>query len=362
MQNKGPILYGVSSTGVTRTWQYEVEKNFYRTHYGQEGGTITTSEWTECRPTNRGRSNARTGEEQAVFEAEALLKKKLDQGFSLNRKNTGKKYFAPMLAKKYTGFKGTVLSQPKLNGIRCIATRKGMMSRRGKPIISAPHIHEHLKGYFDRYPHHILDGELYSKVNFETILSCVRKEYPTEEDLLVSRKNIQFWVYDGLTSAHDKDPWGVRMYNLKLVRSKILKIVPTHTAESEEELDSLYEEYIVDGYEGQMVRSPTLPYQSNKRSPGLLKRKNWIDKEFTIEAIHEGNGNWRKLAKSLTIRVGKKSQECAIRGDKVFAAHLLKYRQSYIGTEVTVRFQEYTVNNKLRTPVAIVFWKGKRDL
>ena len=77
------------------------------------------------------------------------------------------KYFEPMLANKYEDIvkKGKMKfpcwAQPKLDGMRDIAQHTGMRSRKGKPIISAPHITHELESLFKEYPHMILDGELY---------------------------------------------------------------------------------------------------------------------------------------------------------------------------------------------------------
>jgi hypothetical protein len=41
---------------------------------------------------------------------------------------------------------------------------------------------------------------------------------------------------------------------------------------------------------------------------------------------------------------------------------LLYNANDYIGTDVTVRYQNKTEDGKLRFPVIVAFWKGKRDL
>ena len=82
------------------------------------------------------------------------------------------------------GFGAPVFSQPKLDGIRCIAMREGLFTRTGKPIVAVPHIHEELEPFFEKYPNAVLDGELYNhayKDDFNKIIHLVRKQNLTEE-------------------------------------------------------------------------------------------------------------------------------------------------------------------------------------
>ena len=92
-----------------------------------------------------------------------------------------------------------IFSQPKLDGIRCIVTKDGMFSRNGKEILSAPHIRKQLDKVFKEWPYLVFDGELYADKfanDFNSIVSLVKKTKPTEDDLLESQKNIQYWIYD----------------------------------------------------------------------------------------------------------------------------------------------------------------------
>ena len=58
----------------------------------------------------------------------------------------------------------------------------------------------------------------------------------------------------------------------------------------------MYQGYTQQGYEGQMVRIDG-PYE-NKRSSKLLKRKEFIDEEYTILGYEEGEGNRTGTVKS----------------------------------------------------------------
>jgi len=137
-------LYKQTATGATQVWFQEINPvgDSFRTVSGQLNGKLVYSEWTVCTAKNIGKANGTTPQQQCQLEVEANYKKKLAQGNykdsldedSLSQDN----YVKPMLAKKfgedytptsvdYT--KGLVYSQPKLDGIRCIATQQGLFSR-----------------------------------------------------------------------------------------------------------------------------------------------------------------------------------------------------------------------------------------
>src|SRR5207253_3408210 len=109
----------------------------------------------------------------------------------------GAHFFKPMLAQKFEEFVPGY-AQPKLDGVRCIATKDGMFSREGKPIPGAPHIFEALQPLFASNPTAILDGELYNhdhKDDFNAIISLVKKANPSPERLAQIRAEVQYHVY-----------------------------------------------------------------------------------------------------------------------------------------------------------------------
>mgnify|MGYP003330811890 CR=1 FL=1 len=132
-------IYKQTKTGATQEWTIEVVGNKYRTISGQTDGKKVTNEWTVVYGKNEGRANATTDKEQAMKEAEAKRKLKLERGYFENIKHIGKKqYFEPMLAAKWEDYKDKVeypiFSQPKLDGIRCIVTKDGMFRAFNKRI------------------------------------------------------------------------------------------------------------------------------------------------------------------------------------------------------------------------------------
>lgn len=288
-------LYKRAVNGKINEWTVEIEGNCFRTISGYTDGIKTTSEFTCCEAKNIGKKNATTPEQQAMLEAQAMWTKRIELGSFENINDIDKPvYFKPMLAHDFNDYKDKikfpVYSQPKLDGIRCIVRADGMWSRNGKAIVSAPHVFETLKPLFETNPDLVFDGELYADKfanDFNAICSLVKKTKPTSADLKASAEQIQYHIYD-LPSHH-----GVFMDRFsalnKLNLPECCKIVVTHFINERLNIDALYEEYVDAGYEGQMIRLDA-EYE-NKRSKFLLKHKSFIDEEYIILDVEEGNGN-----------------------------------------------------------------------
>lgn len=369
----GPV-YKRTSTGATQIWQVEVdaENARYRTLTGQIDGAKTTTEWTVCNAKNVGRANEVTAADQALKQAEAAMKKKLAQGgYHRDLAEIDQaKFFKPMLAKKVEDYDiwnmgGRVCSQPKLDGIRCIANRDGLWTRQGKPITSCPHIIAALTEVFKADPDIVIDGELYNhdlKNDFNQIVSLVRKAKPSDADLIASAEMIQFWVYD-VPSADRFEQRFARLESLQVDSTRV-KIVPTVECVTQGHLDTYYGQYIEEGYEGQMVRisSDDFPYVS-KRCKSLLKRKDFLDEEFEIIGVEEGDGNRSGMAGRIVYRMKDGSTfSASITGGVAINKQIWAERDQYIGGVGTVKFFEYTPSGKPRFPTTVIAYKGDRDV
>lgn len=359
-----PILFARTNTGAVQQWTVNISSNKYQTEFGQVDGKIQTTKWTICEGTNIGRSNERTAEEQALFEAKALWKKKKDSGYFENIQEIDvAKFVEPMLAKNFEDYQNEltfpVYSQPKLDGIRCIATKDGLFSRNGKTIVSCPHLIEALQQIFEKYPSAVLDGELYNndlKDDFNKICSLVKKTKPTSEDLLEAKQSIQYWVYDTVKddTFYERGKW----VNETLKSNEWVKIVPTAICNSQKELDECYGKYINLGYEGQMVRLNGNTYE-NKRSKNLLKRKEFQDKEYVILDIIEGEGNKQGMAGAMVFQNDQGYQfNSNIKGSREYLTEVWKNKKEYKGKLATVKYFNLTPENNIpRFPYVI----GVRD-
>ena len=356
-------IYKKTKTGAVQEWTIEVSDNKYRTHSGQVGGQITTNAWTVVYGKNEGKANGTTDNEQALKEAIAKRTKKLESGYFEDIKHINKtQYFEPMLASKWEDSKDKIsypiFSQPKLDGIRCIVTKDGMFSSNGKPIISAPHIRESLSEVFEVYPDMILDGELYADKfanDFNKIVSLVKKTKPTDADLKESKKNIQYWIYD----LPDNDiQFGDRcdrlhdLFENYNAFNKHCIEVETTLCMSEDDVIDLYEEYVEQGFEGQMLRL-NKSYE-NKRSKSLMKHKSFIDEEYTIVDVCEGEGNKTNMVGYMTFKTADgKPFKSNVKATFEESEEMFRNRKQLIGKQATIKYFNLTPDGIPRFPYVV---------
>jgi DNA ligase-1 len=287
----------------------------------------------------------------------------------------------PMLAQEYKRnprFNHTAL-QPKLDGIRCIMSRDGLLSRKNQLFTSCPH----LELYLSKIPEGVkLDGELIiPNTPLQTIYSYVMRNTPD----LVACQEIEYHVFDVI----DTDaPFSERIYEaqriveimeefyikartdvnhpfqkvryfskkcpFKMVHTVLYEICPT-----DEELQDQFDEYKSAGYEGMMIRNANAPYEINKRSAGLLKMKAFVDSEFEIVDVIPGTN--REGVFVCATSHGKEFK-CSFKATRAKRQQILTYRENYIGKWLKVEFEGLTDSGIPRCPVGIhYFTKEESD-
>ena len=367
-------LYKRDSKGKVRIWTMQVGFNNeneagIRTISGLVDGQKVTSEWNLTEAKNVGRSNATTAKTQAEFEAQAEWTKNVDKDYFVDV-NAIDSYvaFKPMLAHDFTKTPVTSgITQPKLDGIRMVVNTRGLYSRSNKEIVAVPHIAEALADFIKDHPTITLDGELYNhelKDNFQKITSLVRKTVNLGADELAESKElVQYHIYDMFDSANPNMTFMQRynwiQKNVHLVNKKAVGIhlVPVAICETSEEIDVMYGEYTQAGYEGQMIRQDAV--YENKRSKGLLKRKEFITEEYEVVQVHEGQGNWAGYAKRLTLKMPDGTTfSSGIRGSQAKLKELLENPNI---DWATCRYFELSNDGVPRFPVTIDYGTGVRN-
>lgn len=373
MKKALPTLYKRTELGQIQVWTMHVDGNKFYSIEGIQGGTMTTNKPTVCAGKNIGRANETSPEEQATKEAQAKWKKKTESGYStdVGKVDDAMAYFEPMLCHSYDDYKDRVTEalakkeavyvQPKLDGMRCIARKDGLWSRNGKPIVSVPHIHAALKPIFDKYPKAVLDGELYCdklKNNFNQIMHLCRQSKPTEEDLAESARTIQYWIYDFPSCQHS---FGERSKQLRATMGELIMastgFLPLHFVETVEvatqaAMDKLYEKWMADGMEGQIIRLDA-PYEQ-KRSRNILKRKEFKTEEYIIGGIEEGVGNRAGTAGFMILNLKDgRTFKSNIKGPYTLLTKIWINRENYIGKSATCKFFCLTPDGVPRFPYVI---------
>jgi ATP-dependent DNA ligase len=365
-------LYSRTTNGAVQVWEIWNTDSSYFTVAGKLNGKMIQTKETIVSP-----KAGRDQEKQLSLVLQSKVKSKKDDNYvdnleDIDSASDQKPAWEPMLASTYkknkTKLDFPAIVQPKFDGVRCMIDVNGMAYRSRKEIESCQHIFEQLKPLFKIDKTLQLDGELFSyefRNDFENIISLVKKteKHVTEEQLSL-QKSINFYVFDVRTikglgpESKYEDRWkklidlineaNIDFPNLKVTKNTIVKNV--------DELDEKLASNLEDGYEGVMVRYKDSPYEG-KRSSYLWKYKVFQEKEFFIYGINEGSGNLIGCAGSFNCE-GKNDDGVDVRFDArlIGKTSRLKYiwenQQKFIGKQITIKFQDYTVNGIPRFPVA----------
>ena len=312
---------------------------------GTQGGKLTPSVVT-CIGKNIGKSNETTPSEQADLECVARRQKKLDKGyFNTVEEAQTEIVFLPMLAKDGQKVKITYPcdAQPKLDGGRSMALPDRMMSRGGKTY-PVPHIMLQLSHM--RLGTTIPDGELYIHGSLlEDTMSLIKKPKEGSED-------VEYWIYDFYNPIKPKAPWSERKKWLERAEPTLyvgekelcpsIKIVPSYRVNNEKEMLELHDEFVLQGFEGIILRTDEGIYELNARSSGLIKYKKFFDDEYEIIGYKEGIGRYVGCVIWRCITPEGEEFDVTPRGSIEKKKEWYKTADKQIGKELTVRYWNKT--------------------
>ena len=284
-----PMLYGNCRTGKQKMYKVSVVDNgdgscsVLREH-GRLGGKTQVDEKKITGGKNVGRMNETFVRDQAIAEAKAFHKKKLDVNYSTSPDTDAPQaHLLPMLAESFAEcghhLKYPCLGQNKLNGVRCMAKRTGnqidFTSRKGKSYNSTlGHLVPNLLAIMQ--DGEIFDGEIYIHgLPLQTIVSYVKKLRPES-------KLLKYYVYDigDATKTFEKR---YATYSSVIPENDKIIAVQCVTINSPDDIQFAHDGFVEEGYEGLILRNKLGLYQFNLiRSKDLIKFKRFEDKEFTI--------------------------------------------------------------------------------
>ena len=355
-------LYHQGKTGAIVQWNIWTENADICTEYGQIGGKMQTSRKTAT-PKNVGRANATTADEQAILEAKAMHKKRLDAKYSLTIEDAKKEVFLPMLAASFDKRKDKVTYpvdvQPKLDGVRCLAYWDGgsvkLMSRGGKQWNCCQHIIDELETVLPKG--WVLDGELYIHgKTFQEITKLVKKYRPNESE------EVMFHVYDIPRAAGDDTCLWEERFNLldkafygMLYESKITSVitVATYEASNEDEVYKLQSQFLEEGYEGAIVREMDGEYRFGYRSNKLLKVKNFMDSEYKITDFTTGIGRFEGSIVWICETKDGQSFKVVPQGTMEERQETYQNAEKNVGKLLKVKYFELTDDGIPRFPVGL---------
>ena len=366
-----PTLYGRSTNGKIKEWSISVLQMgdgtcYIETKHGYEDGKKQLDQRFVGEGKNIGRANETSPYEQACLEAKSAHSRKKDDGYVENKAaipSVSDGMFLPMLAHRYdkhsSKIKFPCWVQPKLDGVRMIAKKENgnilMWSRKGKEITIPDRIASQLKDMLEEGQS--VDGEVYvHDWTFQRIISAIKKKRD-DTDLL------EYHIYDSphiSLSFEDRMPeFGTGKVSFPpycqnwTVIGKNIKFVKTYLANNQEEFDRHEQAFVEQGYEGMMVRNKCSLYKYKHRSYDLQKVKRFVDKEFEVIGGKDGTGRESGLV------IFKCKTKCGLEFDvRPMGSHEVRAKMfdnldTYIGKDLTVRYQELTDDGRPRFPVGV---------
>ena len=189
-----------------------------------------------------------------------------------------------------------VYMQPKIDGVRGLNFGGALLARSLK---------QHRNAYTTRFwtaPSMIgLDGELAAQSETHPALCRLTSSALSTKE---GEPFTLWWVFDYVRPETAALPYSER---LALLRARVqvleqednarwqrLRVVPTFQVGSVEELEALDTEWLEAGYEGSIVRGMDGPYKFGRcttREGYLLRIKRFVEEEFLIDSIEEGQTN-----------------------------------------------------------------------
>ena len=282
-------LFKPNKQGTTQQWSIETQGDSFICTYGQLGGKMQT-QVTKCEPKNVGRSNETTAEQQAAFEAEALIAKKIKSGYSYDQEALVTVQLA-MKVKSYqdqlNNVKFPCYSSPKLNGVNAIYRRMNgqltIYSRGGEVYPPIPHLEDLVHSAMDVLESNELNGELYIHgEHLQDIQSAVKKPNNLSSQLSLC-------IFDITDSSKE-------FYARALIMDRISNFCPECNPAvysisnpiclSHEDIEQHYNVCMTLGYEGTVVKNSTAIYQHNVRSSDMFKYKKTLSAEFLINSYN----------------------------------------------------------------------------
>ena len=257
---------------------------------------------------------------------------------------------------------GTYILQPKLDGVRCIASKDGFFTRQGEKLEAVPHIEKELLDFFKIYDV-TLDGELYlHNVDFNDLNGTIRREVQNDtKEQSILRSKIKYFVYDIVSDDCYEDRFKALASIAPQLPNKVYNLIGA-VVHSRKEIDLKHDAFVLAGYEGAVLRNIKAAYQQGKRTKDLLKVKKFTDAEFTITDILEGKGNHSGLATKIEIEDNGVKVYPSMTGEAEFKQRVLENKHLYIGGQATIKFFGRTSDGSLRHPSVKALYKGKRDI
>jgi DNA ligase-1 len=353
-----------------RYWEIivtEIDNNTIsvKTRYGINGGKIT-----ETKPQTFQKSKGLTFVKKKITD-KIRNGYKPENGKEIKNKQV-KLFIKPMSAILLEGNENKIVFpayvQPKLDGFRGVVIKSSsgkvsIVSRNGLPY---PHL-EKIKKELESFPlikqGYNLDGELYIHgVSIGELRSVLGRKELNSQKVINIEKNIKYYIFDFFKNK-EEIPFEKRLLTLqeafklwKSPQAHLVHLIETKTVKSLNDVETLRNQFIENGYEGIIVRNKNGIYLSGKKSSDVFRSKDFKTGNFKIIGANEGKGNNKgTVIWELQCLNTKKTFTAKPIGTKEERTELYKNRTKYIGLKIPIKYYEIdnTTGCVTRHPVAL---------
>ena len=262
--------------------------------------------------------------------------------------------------------------QPKLDGVRCVATRRNgtvvLSSRTGKRFPWFQKIRKDLEPLLANLPSSILalDGEIYCKSfiqegrelegaeRFAAISGAanIHRNSPWQYE-----DQLSFFVFDCIDAGYSHtqtERFAVldTIFRSQKRRSRVVR-VPTYVINTPTEASEYHDRFVASGFEGAVLRAKTLVYTPQRRSLKMRKYKRFDTDEFTIVGAKEGEGT--ESGAVVWICRCKEGPTFDCRPALSIAERRTQFKEwpKYVGYLLTVKYQGLSADKIPRFPVGL---------
>lgn len=263
--------------------------------------------------------------------------------------------------------------QPKLDGVRCVATRAVdgstvLSSRAGKRFPWFQKICKDLEPVLDGLPASFvaLDGELYC----ESLVQNGRELHGAERFAAISgaanvrrtapcpfEDRLALYVFDcidadGKLSQADRFAVLDALVPLNKKGGAVVR-VPTYSVSNSREVDEYHDRFVAAGFEGAVVRAQSLTYAPTRRSLKMRKYKRFDDGEFRIVGAKPGHGTESGAVVWICQQKGGGTFDCRPASSIAERRGQFKDWPRYVGCLLTVQYQGLSADDTPRFPVGV---------
>jgi DNA ligase-1 len=204
----------------------------------------------------------------------------------------------PMLAETWNPakVKFPVIAQPKIDGVRALNMTGKLTGRSLKPFknkyLTTQLSHSALIGF---------DGELAAESHVHPDLCRITS---SATGTIEGQPYVLWWLFDYVTVENKATPYERRLLQLEDRIKELmseqpllyphLRLIPSKLCHTMDELEEFDAGNLIAGYEGTCFRDPKGLHKQGRSSPtqgGLLRIKRFVDFEFKVHTIIEGEEN-----------------------------------------------------------------------